>query len=113
MGLLKYRMAKSMKPSLHIEEAGGSFESRSFRHVIRSCLPKGTSVWPSLSSPAIKQLHGLLQPIKSDSLNTWRKGLTSYLSDHWGRKALVPILRVEFLICRDTNTGNVVQFKTV
>ncbi len=34
--LLWYRVAKSMKPDLHVEEARGPFESRSFKHIIRS-----------------------------------------------------------------------------
>jgi len=97
--LLWYRAAKSMKPDLHIEEARGPFESRSFRHIIRSCLSRGTSVWPSLSSPAIKQLHSFLQAIKSGRVIK-RKGLTSYLSSPCERKALVLILRIELLLMR-------------
>ena len=101
--LLKYRVAKSMKPGLHIEEAGGSFESRSFGHIVHSCLSRRTVVWSSLSSPAIKQFHGLLQAIKS-ARHTERNGSTSYLSDPWERKALVLMLRIELLICIDMNT---------
>ncbi len=94
-----YRVAKSMKPDLHIEEARGPFESRNFRHIIRSCLSRGTSVWPSLSSPAIKQLHSFLQSIKPDNVMK-RKGLTSYVSDPRERGALVLILRTKPLIMK-------------
>ncbi len=82
-----------------ILEARGPFESRSFRHIIRSCLSRGTSVWPSLSSPAIKQLHSLLQSIKPDNVMK-RKGLTSYVLGPRERGALVLILRTKLLIMK-------------
>lgn len=97
--LLWYRVAKSMKPDLHVEEARGPLESRSFRHIIRSCLSRGISVWPSLSSPAIKQLHSLLQSIKPDNVMK-RKGLTSYVSGPRERGALMLILRTKLLIMK-------------
>lgn len=96
-------MAKSMEPDLHIEEARGSLESRSFRHIVRSCLSRGTSVWPSQSSPAIKQLHSLLQAIKSDGVNK-RNCLTSYLSGPGELEAVTLILRTELLIWGNMST---------
>ena len=95
-------MAKNLKPELHIEEARGAFERRSFRHLIRSGLSRGTSVWPSLSSPAMQQLHSILQIINPGRL-TKRDGLTSYplgLCDEG--KALMLIVR--FGCLNDENT---------
>jgi len=98
--LHRYRVAKSMKPDLHIEEARGPFESRSFRHIIRSCLSRENNFWPSQSSPAIKQLHSLLQAVRPDRF-TRRKGLTSYLLDPREHKALMLVLRIELLFHED------------
>ena len=59
-----YRMAKTVEPSFHIEQAWGAFEGGMLWHLVRSlpCLWK-KNLWSSLPTPTIEQLYSVLSHI--------------------------------------------------